>query len=138
MSRAAAGESPVAPLPTEPESVLLVASGGRSFGIPMGAVREVVPTLPTVGLPGASDAVLGLTSVRGRIVTVLDLPAALGLRPAEMPDPRVVLVEHRGRVLGLRVEDVRRMVRLGPGDETEEHGAIERIDLDALFAPYFR
>jgi purine-binding chemotaxis protein CheW len=89
---------------------LLVSIGGRRFALPLGAVREVVDSRPFARVPGATDAVCGVINLRGTVVTVFDLGVLLGNPPAALdPLHRLVLVEHRGRPVGLAVSDVLRI-----------------------------
>ncbi|MFC7736838.1 chemotaxis protein CheW [Roseomonas sp. GCM10028921] len=59
--------------------VLLVALGGETFGLPLDGVAEVLPAEPPCPLPGSLPAVLGLRARAGRVHTLLDLAALLGL-----------------------------------------------------------
>ncbi|MBB5694617.1 chemotaxis protein CheW [Muricoccus pecuniae] len=59
--------------------VLLVALGGETFGLPLDGVAEVLPAEPPCPLPGSPPAVLGLRARAGRVHTLLDLAALLGL-----------------------------------------------------------
>ena len=79
--------------------------GDRSYGIDLGAVREILRPRPATRLPGAPAAVLGLITVRGQSVTVIDLATALGLRAAPAPGA-VMLVEHGPKLVGAAVDEV--------------------------------
>jgi purine-binding chemotaxis protein CheW len=102
-----AGLSDAAPT----ERMMLVAVGGHRFGLPIEAVREIVPARPYTPLPGSGSHVAGLVNLRGRIVTVIDLGARLGLAPAAtLPMHSVVIVEHAGTLLGLAVKGIHRIL----------------------------
>lgn len=89
-----------------PEWVIFGCSGER-FAIPLSQVREILLPQPTIRLPGCGPEVCGLTGLRGRILTVFDLGAALDLRPAaSVPDHRLLLLEHGGEVVAGAVEEV--------------------------------
>lgn len=80
---------------------------GRVFGFPLERVREILLPRPFTRLPGCGPEVHGLIGLRGRVVTVFDLGATLGLRPsAGQPGPRLLLIECAGRLVGGVVEDV--------------------------------
>ena len=79
--------------------------GDRSYGIDLGAVREILRPRPATRLPGAPPAVVGLVNVRGRIVTVVDLATTLGLRASPAPGA-VMLVEHGPKLVGAAVDEV--------------------------------
>lgn len=131
------------------ESLLVVVAGERLFALPLEAVREVVTARPYAPVPGAPPAVRGVVNVRGRVVTVVDLGAALRLEPtAAAADHRLLVVEHAGRGIGVAVRDVARILahpldELVPPAEGSESGwvratgrmdgrEIEVLDADAL------
>ena len=99
----------------EPERMVLLAVGEHRFGVPIARVREVIPARAYTPLPGSGAHVCGLINLRGRIVTVVDLGARLGLPPVRgLPEHSIVIVEHAGRPVGLAVEEVARIVSVDP------------------------
>jgi purine-binding chemotaxis protein CheW len=80
---------------------------GRHFGVPLDFVTEIIAARPYTRLPGAGAEVCGLAGVRGRMVTVFDLGAVLGLRSAAtLPDHRLLLMDLGKRRIGAAVDDV--------------------------------
>ncbi|MCU0617966.1 MAG: chemotaxis protein CheW [Gemmatimonadaceae bacterium] len=163
---------PDAPLDDERPRALLVTVGVQTYAWSVSEVREVLRPQPLTTIPRAPALVLGLMNVRGLVVTVLDLPTLLaretehhtGAPPAVQGDdadpsrdaptvPRraglgasVVLLEHRGRAVGVTVDAVLGVVPLDEtrdGDPTVRHGARLRIadrdviglEADRLLAP---
>ena len=63
----------------EPRTFLLCRAGGRACGFEADAVLEVMPATPPAPLPGVASPALGLVCVRGAVVPVFDLAAALGV-----------------------------------------------------------
>jgi purine-binding chemotaxis protein CheW len=107
------------------QRMVLLATGGRLFGIAIESIREIITARPFTPLPGAADHVCGLINVRGRIVTVVDLAARLQLpRSVAGPDHRVVLVDHRGKRVGIAVDEVVRIVDV---DSAEVDGSAETL-----------
>jgi purine-binding chemotaxis protein CheW len=95
--------------------MMLVVADGHRFALPLDSVREILEPRPYTRLPGGSAAVSGMINVRGRIVTVLDLGAFLGLAPcAAAPEHSVVLVEHDARQVGLAVADILHILDVDP------------------------
>lgn len=81
--------------------------GTRRYGVPLDRVGEIISPRPFTRLPGAGPEVCGLAGVRGRVVTVFDLGAVLGLHPvAAFPDHRMLLLDIGTRRIGAIVEDV--------------------------------
>ena len=115
-------EEPVEPRADEPEEVpteplLVVVAGERSCALPLEGVLEVVPARPYAALPGAPPAVRGVVNVRGRVITVVDLGAALDLPPSTTsPDHRVLVLDHAGRRIGVAVSEVTRIIRIPVAD----------------------
>ena len=56
---------------------------GRSFGVPVGAVREIKGWQPTTPLPNSARHVLGVINLRGAIIAVYDLRATARSRTVE-------------------------------------------------------
>jgi purine-binding chemotaxis protein CheW len=98
----AAAETASAP---GPELHLLTFTLDREeFGIPVTQVREVIRVAQITRVPQAPAHVRGVANLRGRILAVVELRSRMGLAPAEItPRARIVVVEVRGRVLGLLV-----------------------------------
>jgi purine-binding chemotaxis protein CheW len=80
---------------------------GQSWGIPIAAVREVLGPQPLTPVPLAPPAVAGSLNLRGRIVTVLDLRATLGLgRTAEPEQATEIVIEQDGELYSLMIDKV--------------------------------
>jgi purine-binding chemotaxis protein CheW len=94
------------------------------------AVREILPRLPAIRVPGAPAFVEGLVNVRGSLVTVVD-----GWRALDQPAPgadaagTTVLLEvgAQRRPLGLAVDEVLDLLAL-PRDELEERRSLPGVD----------
>jgi len=107
----AAAETPAAPGPEL--HLLTFALDREEFGIPVTQVREVIRVADITRVPQAPPHVRGVANLRGRILAIVELRSRLGLAPAEMtPRSRVVVVEVRGRVLGLLVDAVSQVTKV--------------------------
>ena len=117
------------------ERMALLIVGEHRFAVAIDRIREIIPARPYTPLPGSGPHVCGLINLRGRIVTVVDLGARLGLDPASArPDHSVVIVDHEGRPAGLAVGEVSRIVDVDLallGDAADALRAL-RIDRDYL------
>ena len=97
----------------------MVLVGGRSVGLPLDDVSEVIALGDLTPVPGAAAAVRGLVHLRGQLVPVVDLSSALLQTPGADPvagTPLVVVEAGRpdepllraaltvDRVVGLGVE----------------------------------
>jgi purine-binding chemotaxis protein CheW len=121
-----------------------VRAGGEHYALPVSGVREIADFDQVTPVPGAPDEVLGIWSLRGDVVAVIDLAAMLGLRPAAEPD-RIVVAEGARARAGITVESVLDVAALPaalePADSSYLTGAtlIERVpvgvvDLEAVLA----
>ncbi len=81
--------------------------GKERYALPLSAVREVV--VPPSGhsrVPRAPAAVRGVINLRGRVVTVIELRALLGLPEHGAVSQKIVLLDRGRRDLGLAVTEV--------------------------------
>lgn len=95
----------------EQPGVLAVTAAGAEFGLPIDAVQEVVRIPHITRLPFPPPSIRGVTSVRGEVVTVMDLGERLLGRGSD-PERRLVVVTDptTGEKVGLLVEDVAGLV----------------------------
>jgi purine-binding chemotaxis protein CheW len=89
---------------------------GEEYAIDIGSIEEIVKPRPATEVPFAPAYCPGLVSLRGKIVTLIDLRKRLGLE-AEAPGrtARIIVARDAGRVVGLLVDQVTGVVRLAPG-----------------------
>lgn len=81
--------------------------GEQWLGFQVRSVREVVTPQPCTEMPLASDAVMGLINLRGRVITQLDVRQVVGLPPRQDSDFRVAIVETMsGEDFGLVMDEV--------------------------------
>jgi len=106
----------VASLAVALDEYLIFKLAGEEFGVEIGRVLEVMRTPPVTEVPRAPPDVLGIISVRGEVITVVDPRARLGLAPgAGGPARRVVVVDDGEGACGLLVDQVAGVVRLPRG-----------------------
>lgn len=96
-------------------AVLAVSAGDESYGFPLSSVREILVPPPLTEVPRAPAAVLGVITVRGQIVTLVDLPKMLKLE-VEQTEPygRVLLIDNGDELIGVAVDRVIQVYRLEP------------------------
>lgn len=103
---------------------------GELYGVELTRIREILSPPPMTQVPRAPRAIVGVCSVRGLLVTVMDLRRCLKLEEAPPTRrARVLLAESsKGEVIGLLVDDVRQVMRLA---ETEIEVATSVLGGDA-------
>jgi purine-binding chemotaxis protein CheW len=96
-------------------AVLGVVAGAEAYGFPLSAVREILVPPPLTEVPRAPVHFLGVISVRGQIITLIDLPKMLNLE-VEQTEPygRVLLVDNGDELVGVAVDRVIQVYRLEP------------------------
>jgi purine-binding chemotaxis protein CheW len=112
-----------ATLVPDPESetgavaVLAVLAGDEAYGFPLSVVREILVPPPLTEVPRAPEHFLGVISVRGQIITLIDLPKMLNLE-VEQTEPygRVLLVDNGEELIGVAVDSVIQVYRMEPED----------------------
>lgn len=81
--------------------------GKQLFGIPIDQVHDVFKPQQITRVPLASPGIAGVLNLRGRIVTVIDCRARLGLPPRDAnANMMAVGVEHGDQSYGLLIDDV--------------------------------
>jgi purine-binding chemotaxis protein CheW len=95
--------------------------GGQLFGLPISRVQDVFMPERLTRVPLASSEIAGVLNLRGRIVTVVDMRARLGLpKNDDGKPPMAVGVDLRGESYGLLIDQIGEVLRL-PDDGREEN-----------------
>jgi chemotaxis signal transduction protein len=95
--------------------LLLFRLGRRWFAMDVRAIEEVALKGPVTRVPTAPNHILGVTLLRGRLVTVLSLEQMIGgagMLSAENPVtlPRLVVARHGAHELALVAEEIGGMI----------------------------
>lgn len=92
--------------------------GGDVYATPVRLIREILKPPPLTPVPRAPHHIIGIVSVRGQLVTVVDLRRRLHLY--EVPPSRksrILLVDASGgEVMGLLVDEVLQVYRLAESE----------------------
>ena len=138
---------------SEPFGFLCFTLDGREYGIDLNLVRQIVKPPPLTWVPRTEPFVLGIVSIRGAVVTLVDLRQLMDFDPTSWPiTTRVLIVEMENEQVGLLVDSVTQVRRieaskleteptLGDGPSAEQVLFVARptpdeliiiIDLDAI------
>lgn len=111
MARRASGRGPV-------REFLTFVLAGDSFGVELTRIREILSPPPITTVPRAPRYIVGVCSVRGLLVAVVDLRLRLGLEAKPRTrKARILLAQSEaGEVVGLMVDEVRHVVRLSDAE----------------------
>lgn len=80
---------------------------GREYGAGIDQVREVIRMRKVTPVPDAADFVEGVISLRGKVVTLVNLRQKLGVEKKLLDKTtRIIVTEVEGHVLGMIVDSV--------------------------------
>jgi purine-binding chemotaxis protein CheW len=93
--------------------LLTFAIAGEFYAADIEHVVEIVTPRPVTRIPNADPSIVGIFSLRGTIVTLIDVRRRLGHPPAgaNAEDPRIIVVQHGGETVGFLVDRVLRVVK---------------------------
>ena len=86
----------------------------EEYAVPITTLREIVRPLPITEVPRTAPYVLGVITLRGTVLPVLDLRVRLGLRVLEKTRAaRILVIDTEEGPAGVWVERVSEVVRIG-------------------------
>ena len=94
--------------------------GGQLFGLPISRVQDVFMPERLTRVPLSSGEIAGVLNLRGRIVTVIDMRARLGLpKNDDGKPPMAVGVDLRGESYGLLIDQIGEVLKLADDGREE-------------------
>jgi purine-binding chemotaxis protein CheW len=98
------------------ESLVSFELGRQEYALPLDRVREIIPLPEQVSeVPGAETAVLGVVTLRDRLLPLVSLRALLGLPSENRGAPGKVLVLSMGNAaVGMVADRTREILRVDP------------------------
>ena len=107
--------------------------GDEDFGVDLHLIKQIVKPPELTWVPRVERHILGVISVRGEVITLVDTRLLMEFEPTTWPrDARVLLVDHEGESIGLLVDSVTQVQRLGESllertDALPESAGAERV-----------
>ena len=84
------------------------ALGGESYCVDINDLKEVVKLPPVTRVPNTPDSVVGVTNLRGEILSILDIRHLFGLAENGITDDsRLLVADMDGGVIGILVDGMR-------------------------------
>lgn len=92
--------------------------GTEAYAVDIANIVEILKPLPITEVPRADPEIVGVMSVRGRLVTVVDLKRRFRLTRSFSIDKRarILLVDGAGEEIGLLVDEVLQVYRLAESE----------------------
>jgi purine-binding chemotaxis protein CheW len=112
---------------------------GEQYAVDIERIVEIVTPRPITRIPNADPSVVGIMSLRGTIVTLLDVRRKLGHREtaSATADTRIVVIEQGNETIGFAVDRVLRVVKTAAGD-VEPHPVVHAGELNEAIRGVFR
>ena len=111
----------------EPRSLISFSMDEGWYGVDLGYVEGVVrvQNIKITDIPGVPPYIMGITNVRGQILSVIHLRRLLELpdRRQGPSDPCLIVVSHQGVETSLYVDDVNDVVALPPVESRPDQSA---------------
>jgi purine-binding chemotaxis protein CheW len=96
----------------------------ESYGVDIGAVREIIRMQEITSIPRTPDYVEGVINLRGKVTPVVDLRKRFGLEVGERTNAnRTVVVDIGGNDIGVVVDAVTEVMGV-PADAVEPPSAV--------------
>lgn len=118
--------------------VLTFAIAGEHYAIDIEHIVEIVPSRAATHVPNAADAIVGIMSLRGTIVTLIDVRYRLKHAAVEPTgETRIIVIEREGETVGFEVDRVFRVVKISASD-VAPHPVVHASELDDSIRGVFR
>ncbi|HUR83018.1 MAG TPA: chemotaxis protein CheW, partial [Thermoanaerobaculia bacterium] len=112
---------------------------GEHYAVDIERIVEIVTPRPVTRIPNADATIVGIISLRGTIVTLVDVRRKLRHLPTgETPDTRIVVIDfHDNETVGFVVDRVLRVVKLA-ASAVEPHPVVHSTELQESIRGVFR
>ncbi len=112
---------------------------GEHYAVDIERIVEIVTPRRLTRIPNAEESVVGIISLRGTIVTLVDVRMKLRHRGVEeeTADTRIVVIDFHNEIVGFLVDRVLRVVKAAAG-EIEPHPVVHSTELDDSVRGVFR
>lgn len=119
--------------------LLTFAIAGEQYAIEIEKIVEIVTPRPITRIPNADTTVVGIISLRGTIVTLVDIRHMLrhSSAPEAGADTRIVVIDIGKEIVGFVVDRVLRVVKIAP-NEVEPHPVVHTTELEESIRGVFR
>ena len=137
--RRAAATAEVAETTTDTLELLTFVIAGEQYAVDIERIVEIVTPRPVTRIPNADASVVGIISLRGTIVTLVDVRRKLRHAAAgeASEDTRIVVIDFHHEMVGFMVDRVLRVVKTTRGG-IEPHPVVHAGELDDSIRGVFR
>jgi purine-binding chemotaxis protein CheW len=124
---------------TQTLELLTFVIANEHYAVDIERIVEIVTPRAVTRIPNADFSVVGIISLRGTIVTLVDVRRKLRHPPAgdATADTRIVVIDYRNEMIGFVVDRVLRVVKADAAD-IEAHPVVHATELDESVKGVFR
>jgi purine-binding chemotaxis protein CheW len=91
--------------------------GNETYGVRIGAVREIVRVPEITAVPSAPETIEGVINLRGKIIPVMDLRKRFGQSEIHADKKnRILVVELEHKLVGLIVNAASEVLKISPSE----------------------
>jgi purine-binding chemotaxis protein CheW len=91
--------------------------GREEYGLEILAVQEILKLPKVTRLPKSADFIMGVINLRGKVIPIVDLSRRFNIEGTEsLPDRRAIVVEIRGKKVGLAIDSVSHVIKVDEKD----------------------
>lgn len=101
---------------SERTQLVVFALGSEEYALTIGEVQEIIRYVAPRSVASDAEWILGVISLRGRIIPVCDLAKRLGVPRGEAPAAKIIVVEAGSHTVGLVVDDVTEVLTVDEGE----------------------
>jgi purine-binding chemotaxis protein CheW len=111
---------------------------GEQYAVSIDHLVEIVTPRDATRVPNADPTIVGIISLRGTIVTIIDVRRKLGHPPGTGGDEvRIIVAERGGETLGFEVDRVLRVLKVDSA-AIEPHPVVHSSELSEAVRGVFR
>ena len=122
----------------EDEKMIICLVGKERYAIPIMDVSMIIDYKPPTRIPRVPDFLVGIISLRGRIVTVLDARSRLGISGTPVLDEaKIIVIEKGNDCFGIRVEGIDHVVEVNRNSFEEPPEGINRFAQDFVDGVFY-
>lgn len=98
----------------EMESYLLFRVGREWFGLSIDIIMEILPMPSLTPVPLAPKEVLGITSLRGKVIPLISMNKLFNIPDHTSKEPVVIVIEKDKEIIGCVVDEVKQSFSIAP------------------------
>lgn len=107
--------------------------GRETYGLPIMALHEIVRVPEITAVPDAPAHLEGVINLRGKIVSVVDLRKRFNQPATALTrHSRILVVEHRGRLVGMIVDLASEVLKIAEGEIEPAPAMMKEGGLDCV------